>query len=176
MKPVIGLDRDGVINVDLWDYCYKVEDFRLIPESLESIVRLKQAGYSVVIITNQAGISKGLYTEEDVNIVHNHLLNLLKEQGCPSIDGIYYSINKDDQNAKPNIGLFQQCERENPHICFNDGYFVGDKISDIQAAQNIGAKPILVRTGYGLYTEANMPLDGVIVFDRLSDFVDYLLQ
>lgn len=176
MKPVIGLDRDGVINVDLWDYCYRVEDFRPIPGSLEAIARLKQAGYSVVIITNQSGVGQGLYTEDDINLVHDYMLDLLKQEGCPAIDDIFYSINKNDFYSKPNVGLFRQCEKKHLDIQFNRGYFVGDKITDMQAAQNVGAKPILVRTGYGLYTEANMPLDGITVYNRLSDFVDDLLK
>lgn len=178
MKPVIGLDRDGVINVDLWDYCYKLEDFKPIPGSIESIVRLKNAGYSIVIISNQGGIDKGIYTKNDVEFLHYHILELLHQQGCTGIDGFYFSTSNDKNNsfAKPNIGMFLQCEQENPHIKFSNGYFVGDKISDIEAARNIGAEPILVRTGYGTYTEAHTDLSDVSVFDRLSDFADYLLK
>lgn len=182
-KCVIGLDRDGVINRDLGTYCYKVEDFDPIPGSLDAIATMRRKGYKIVVITDQGGIEKGLYTQEDVDTVHLHMLDLLGKAGCTSIDGIYYSASsrKEDMYAKPNTGMFKRCEKEIKDIKFKQGYYVGDKIKDLKAAVNIGAKPVLVRTGYGLETEAELKKwtyrelkRRTLIFDTLEDFVNSL--
>lgn len=157
-KCVIGLDRDGVINRDLGTYCYKVEDFDPIPGSMDAIADLRRKGYKIVIITDQGGIEKGIYTPQEVDTVHEYMFKLLGEAGCQSIDSLYYSASsrKEDPFAKPNVGMFKRCEKEVPDIKFKEGYYVGDKIKDLKAAVNIGARPVLVRTGYGLETEQEL--------------------
>ena len=154
-KCVVGLDRDGVINKDLGTYCYRIKDFEPITGSIKAITKLRKLGHKVVIITNQGGIEKGLFSQDDVDNLHKHMFELLGEAGCQSIDGLYYSASsrKDDPFAKPNTGMFKRCEREVPHVKFSQGYYVGDKISDLKVAMKVGAKPILVRTGYGNETE-----------------------
>jgi len=180
---VVGLDRDGVINVDRGTYTYRTEDFEPISGSLEAIAKLRRMGHKIVIITNQGGIGKGLYTEADVERVHDYMFRLLGEAGCFSIDALYYSTTslRQDIFAKPNTGMFKRCEKENPFIKFKNGYFVGDKISDLKAAFKVGAKPVLVRTGYGEETikELNKFTNQkikkqTIIFDNLSQFVDWL--
>ena len=182
-KCVIGLDRDGVINVDRGTYTYKGTDFEPIDGSLEAIARLRKHGHKIAVITNQGGIEHGLFTEEDVDTLHNYMLKLLGEAGCPSIDAIYYSSSshKTDMYAKPNLGMFKRCQKEHQHIKFNKGYYVGDKLSDLKAAHKIGAKPVLVRTGHGLETEQQLNKftyrdikKKTIVFDDLSSFADWI--
>ena len=182
-KCVVGLDRDGVINKDLGTYCYKIKDFEPIPGSIEAIAKLRRLGHKITIITNQGGIEKGLFTQEDVDNVHKHLFELLGKAGCTSIDGIYYSASsrKNDMYAKPNIGMFKRCDKEIPHVKFAQGFYVGDKITDLKAAMKIGAIPILVRTGYGEETEKLLNRftykaikKRTKVFDTLSDFVKSL--
>lgn len=182
-KCVIGLDRDGVINKDLMDYCWKIEDFEPIPGSIEAVALLRRKGYKIVIITDQGGIEKSLYTPEDVDKLHVHMLDLFGQAGCRSIDAIYYSASgrKEDPYAKPNTGMFKRCENEIKDIKFNQGYYVGDKIKDLKAAMNIGAKPILVRTGYGLETERELNKftyrklkAKALIFDDLQSFVKSL--
>jgi D-glycero-D-manno-heptose 1,7-bisphosphate phosphatase len=182
-KCVIGLDRDGVINIDRGTYTWKEEDFQPIEGSLEAIAKLRKLGHKIAIISNQGGIEKGLFTEEDVDKLHMHMLNLFGEAGCFSIDAMYYSASsrKDDMYAKPNTGMFKRCEKENPHIKFSKGYYVGDKITDLKAAIKIGATPILVRTGYGKETEKTLSRYAyrdikkkVKIFDTLADFASYM--
>lgn len=182
-RPVIGLDRDGVINVDLGTYVTDPDDFKPIDNSLEAIARLRKNNYKIVIITNQGGIEKGLMSQANVDSVHQRMFELLGQAGCPSIDALYYSTSsrKNDMYAKPNIGMFQRCEKENPHIKFKGGYFVGDKISDLKAAIKIGATPVLVRTGYGMETELELKKftysnirKKAIIFDDLKSFVDWI--
>ena len=182
-KCVVGLDRDGVINRDLGTYCYKVEDFDPIPGSLEAIADMRRKGYKITVITDQGGIEKGLYTQQDVDTLHEHMLKLLGEAGCFSIDGIYYSASsrKEDPFAKPNTGMFKKCEADDKEIKFKQGYYVGDKMKDLKAAMNIGARPVLVRTGYGLETEKDLNKwtyrkikQRTIIFDNLAEFVESL--
>ncbi len=182
-KCVIGLDRDGVINRDLGTYCYKVEDFDPIPGSIDAISTLRRKGYKIVIITDQGGIEKGIYSMEDVEKVHEHMFELLGAAGCFSIDALYYSASsrKEDPYAKPNTGMFKRCEAEHKDIKFKEGYYVGDKMKDLKAAMNMGAKPVLVRTGYGLETEKELQKftyrkikARTLVFDNLEQFVESL--
>jgi len=180
---VIGIDRDGVINRDLGTYVTRPSNFEPIPGSLEAIAELRRKGHSIVIITNQGGIEKGIMTPDDVDNIHNHMLDLLGTAGCSSIDAIYYSesSNKKDYYAKPNIGMFKRCQDEFKHIKFNQGFYIGDKLSDLKAAIKIGARPVLVRTGYGLETEQQLNKftykdikRKTYVFDSLADFVEQL--
>jgi D-glycero-D-manno-heptose 1,7-bisphosphate phosphatase len=183
--PVIGLDRDGVINRDLGTYVTKPEDFEPIEGSLEAIAKLRKNNFKIAIITNQGGIEKDIMSQDEVDRVHDHMFKLLGEAGCPSIDALYYSTSsrKNDPYAKPNTGMFKRCEKENPHIRFKGGYFVGDKISDLKAAIKVGATPILVKTGYGLETEKELNKftyknikKRTKIFDTLSSFVDFLIN
>jgi len=182
-KCVIGLDRDGVINVDRGTYTWRVEDFVPIAGSLEAMAKLRNLGHKMVIITNQAGINKGLYTPADVERVHEYMFQLLGEAGCKSIDALFYSESnlRSDIFAKPNIGMFKRCENEVKYIKFKNGYFVGDKISDLKAAFKIGAKPVLVRTGHGeetikeLNKFANQKIKKkTIIFDDLLSFANWI--
>ena len=182
-KCVIGLDRDGVINVDRGTYTWRSSDFEPIEGSLDAVARLRKHGYKIAIITNQGGIELGMFSMNDVDILHQHRLDLFGKAGCPSIDAMYYSASsrKNDMYAKPNTGMFKRCEKEHPHIKFNKGYYVGDKLSDLKAAHKIGATPILVRTGYGLETEQQLNKftyrdikKKTIVFDDLSSFADWI--
>lgn len=182
-RCVIGIDRDGVINRDLGTYVTRPDQFEPIPGSLEAIAELRRRGHSIVIITNQGGIEKGLMTPFDVDNIHNYMLDLLGNAGCTSIDAIYYSesSNKKDYYAKPNVGMFKRCQDEFKHIKFNQGFYVGDKMSDLKAAVKIGARPVLVRTGYGSETENELNKftykdikRKTYVFDSLADFVEQL--
>lgn len=182
----IGLDRDGVINVDQGTYVTDPDQFIPLPGSLEAIASIRANGYNIAIITNQGGIEKGLMSVEDVEKVHNKLLSMLGEAGCQSIDAIYYSASskRNDMYAKPNTGMFKKCERENPQINFSTGYFVGDKISDLKSALKMNTAPVLVRTGYGKTTEDLINSRSsyktlkkkTIVFDDLFHFSKWLLK
>ena len=182
-KVVVGLDRDGVINIDRGEYTYKVKDFVPIEGSLEAVAKIRRLGHKIAIITNQGGIAKGMFSESDVDKVHDYMFELLGEAGCLSIDALYYSASslRNDMYAKPNVGMFKRCEEENSFIKFKKGYFVGDKISDLKAAFKIGATPILVKTGYGLETIkelnkfSNQKIKKkTIIFDNLMSVADWL--
>jgi D-glycero-D-manno-heptose 1,7-bisphosphate phosphatase len=180
-KITIGLDRDGTINEDR-GYIGHPDAFVPIDKSLEAVAQIRAKGYNIVVLTNQAGISKGLMTPDDVDQVNQRMLEMLGEAGCPSIDGIYYSTTsmKQDIYAKPNVGMFQRAEKETG-VRFKGGAFVGDKMSDLKAAMKMGATPVLVRTGHGIETEQDLNKYAyreikkkVAIFDNLWAFASAL--
>lgn len=182
-KCVIGLDRDGVLNEYRDNYCFEVDDFKPIPGSLEAMADARRKGYKLVIITEQGGIEKGLFTPDDVDRVNTHMFELLGQAGCMEIDMLYYSASsrKDDIYAPPNTGMFKRCETENKHIKFNKGYFVGHTIKALKAGFKMGAIPVLVRTGKGSITEkdlnrwANRELKAkTLIVDDLAEFIKQL--
>jgi D-glycero-D-manno-heptose 1,7-bisphosphate phosphatase len=176
---VIGLDRDGTINKDLGTYVTKPADFIPIDGSLEAIALLRKKGHKIAIITNQGGILKGIMSTQEVDAIHEYMFRLLGEAGCPSVDALYYSESSDKKDifAKPNTGMFKRCEKEFPYIKFKSGFYVGDKLSDLKAAAKVGARPVLVRTGYGLETEQQLKkftykklAKQTYIFDNLLEF------
>ena len=178
---VIGLDRDGTLNRLQEHYVTNANEWIPIPGSLEAVAKLRHNGYSIVILSNQGGIEKGIMTIDDVDAVHEKMFSLLGQAGCASIDALYYSASdkKNNMFAKPNLGMFKRCERENPHIKFKGGYFVGDRICDLKAAFKVGATPVLVRTGHGLTTEKQITKtfkkfhqSQILIFNNLQDFAD----
>jgi D-glycero-D-manno-heptose 1,7-bisphosphate phosphatase len=180
-KITIGLDRDGTINQDA-GYIRDPNKFVPIPQSLEAVAMLRAKGYNIVILTNQSGIMKGVLTPADVENVNARMLELLGKAGCSSIDGIYYSTTnlKEDIYAKPNTGMFKRAETE-LGVKFKGGAFVGDKISDLKAAEKAGAIPVLVKTGYGeetlkeLERYAHRELKRkTMIFDNLWAFAESL--
>ena len=178
----VGLDRDGTINEDLGTYVTHPFQFKPIVNSLEAVALLRRKGYNIVVITNQAGVGKGLMTTNEVATVHDYMLNLLGQAGCGSIDGIYYSHTnlKEDVFAKPNVGMFKKAEVE-CNLKFEGGFYVGDKISDLKAAEKMRATPILVRTGHGEETEKKLKRftykdlkKKTMIFDNLWEFASSL--
>ena len=139
-KIFIGLDHDGVINTDPQDIIAHIpRDFEPIPGSLESIANLRHQGYGIVIITNQGGIAKGQMSIEDVESVNNYMLDLLGKAGCTDIDGIYFSetSEKNDPYAKPNAGMFKIAQKEIAGLRWSNGFYVGDKMSDLKVLMKV---------------------------------------
>jgi D-glycero-D-manno-heptose 1,7-bisphosphate phosphatase len=178
----IGLGRDGVINQPLDRPISHPKYFIPIANSIEAISLIRNKGYNVVILSNQPGISQHLISTEQVDAVHQYMLELLGKAGCRSIDGIYYSTTnlKQDIYAKPNNGMFKRAEKE-LRLKFKSGAYVGDKISDLKVADKIGAIPVLVKTGDGnetikkLNTFANRELKKKTqIFENLWEFANSL--
>jgi len=177
-KPVIGISRDGIINYPKSTHVTRPDEFEIIPGAAEAIALIRQKGHRIVILSNQYGISEGQLTQAEVDVVNQRMLEIFGESGCPSIDAMYYSTSnmKGDIYALPNIGMFQRAEKEH-NLKFKDGWFVGDKISDIKAAENIKAIPVLIKTGdwentlQKLESFANRELrKRTQIFESLMDF------
>jgi D-glycero-D-manno-heptose 1,7-bisphosphate phosphatase len=175
MKLII-LDRDGVINRDSEDYIKTSEEWIPLPGSLEAIARLNHAGYRVVVATNQSGLGRRLLDMEALNRIHEKMHRLVYEAGG-SIDAIFFCPDTDDANyyRKPNPGMLEDIGQR-LKMKLEDVPVVGDSLRDLKAAQAVGAKPILVRTGKGERTLSENPdLQGIWVFDDLAAMVDFIL-
>lgn len=175
---LIILDRDGVINEDSDDYIKSPIEWRPISGSLESIAKLNQHGYTVVIVTNQSGIGRKLFTIETLNNIHIKMNTHLAQFGGV-IDAIFFCphIPKDNCSCrKPKPGLYNDVA-ERLRVSLSKVFCVGDKLTDIQAAQSAGAKPVLVKTGKGQsqIDEGLIPA-GIPTYNDLASFVDELVQ
>ena len=138
MMKVAFLDRDGVINRDE-GYTHKIEQFEFIEGTIESLKRLLNASYSIIIITNQSGIGRGLYAESEYEQLTHWYKQELKNKGIQITD-IFHCPHHPDDNCecrKPLPGLFQQAAKLYD-IDFSSSIMIGDKISDIQAADAAG--------------------------------------
>lgn len=176
MKLII-LDRDGVINEDSTEFIKSPNEWKSIPGSLPAIARLCQHGYRIVVVSNQSGLARKKLDIISLNEIHRKLLDHLSQYGG-TIDAFFFCPHEPKKNCecrKPRTGLFKEIA-ERLRISLDDVPVVGDKLSDIEAAQAINAKPILVRTGYGKETIASKKVpDDVPVFDNLAAVVDYLI-
>jgi D-glycero-D-manno-heptose 1,7-bisphosphate phosphatase len=144
LKPCVFLDRDGVLNEERGEYTFRLEDFRIKPGVKESLLSLKKAGYLLVVITNQAGIAKGIYTENDVMACHNYLQ---KEIGY-LIDDIYISPHHPTATTesllrKPDSLMIEKAIAKHK-IDPSQSWLIGDTERDIQAAHKAGVKGILI--------------------------------
>lgn len=175
---IILLDRDGIINEDSLSYIKSIDEFFFLPGSIHAIAQLTQAGYRIGIATNQSGIARGFYDERTLQAIHEHMLTYVRAAGG-DIEVIQYCPHHPDQACwcrKPNPGMLQSIASYFGCDLF-DVPFVGDKISDIQAAEAAGAKPILI-------TQLDSDIDmirqqdyqHVPRFDSLSQFVDDRLK
>ncbi len=177
MKLII-LDRDGVINQDSDNFIKTVDEFIPLPGSVEAIARLNQAGYRVAIATNQSGIARGYYDIDTLNAMHNKLRSELASHGG-SIDMIAFCPHGPNDNCncrKPKPGMYNAIAQRFD-ISLQDVPVIGDSLRDLQAAQEVGACPILVKTGKGERTIAKGEgLEGIPVYDDLSAAVSALLE
>ncbi len=178
MARMVILDRDGVINQDSDDYIKSPDEWVPIPGSLEAISRLKKAGYLVTVASNQSGISRGLFSMEDLQEIHRKMEQQLAMRGT-SVDGIFYCPHGPSDNCicrKPKPGLLLQIAKAFD-IKLSETEFVGDNIGDIKAADMANARPILVRTGKGEHVMQHHPeaID-VPIYDDLAHFVRELLK
>ena len=175
---LIILDRDGVINEDSDDYIKSPEEYIPIPGSLEAIARLNQAGYTVVVASNQSGIGRGYFDVNTLNAMHDKLKRLLAEvQG--HVDGIFYCPHTPEDHCdcrKPAPGLYHQISQQF-HVDLTGVPVIGDSLRDIESARAVGAQPVLVRTGKGMRSlAAGKGLDGVPVYDDLASAVDAIVN
>jgi D-glycero-D-manno-heptose 1,7-bisphosphate phosphatase len=170
------VDRDGVINEDSDEYVKSVAEWRPIAGSLEALAALTRGGYRVVVVTNQSGVGRGLFDEATLATIHRHMLAAVQRAGG-KLAGVYYCPHAPDAHCdcrKPRPGLFKKVERE-LGLSVRGAPYIGDKLSDVEAAEAAGARPILVRTGRGVAAEPAAAARGVAVFDDLAAAAHSLL-
>jgi len=182
MKLVI-LDRDGVINHESPDFIKHPDEWKPLKGSLDAIARLSQANYDVVIITNQSGIGRGLFSADTLGQIHVRMIDYVQQHGG-KIQSILFCPHHPDDDChcrKPLSGMYDELASR-LNVNYHGVFSVGDSIRDLQAAKNAGARPVLVKTGNGkkslkeINTRGDIDLDGTMVFDNLADFTDALLK
>lgn len=176
MRLVI-LDRDGVINEDSDDFIKSPDEWIPIPGSLEAIARLTRARYRVVVASNQSGLGRGLFDISMLGRIHERMHRRISEAGG-RVEAIFFCPHTPDDGCacrKPKPGLLYDIASR-MYVDLENVPAVGDSLRDIQAAQAVGARPILVRTGKGRRTVvAGTGLAGIPVYDDLSAVVEALL-
>ncbi|MFT6293963.1 MAG: D-glycero-D-manno-heptose 1,7-bisphosphate phosphatase [Glaciecola sp.] len=172
MKIVI-LDRDGVINQDSIDYIKTPAEWIPIDGSIQAIADLCAAGFKVVIATNQSGLARNLFSIDDLNCIHQKLIEFV-ERANGKIHGIFYCPHLPNEHCncrKPKTGLLDQIEKVF-QCSLQSSPFVGDSLKDIQAALSHGCKAMLVRTGNGEKSLIELQNSEVVDFEAFSDLAE----
>lgn len=156
LQPAIFLDRDGVIIDDV-NYLATPDQVRFIPGSIEAIASLNRAGWPVIVVTNQAGVARGYFPQQAVVRVHRHIADQLAEMSA-RIDAFYYCPHHPEGEVeayrlacrcrKPRPGMLRRAANEHG-LDLDRSWLIGDRVSDLEAGAAVGARTILVRTGYG---------------------------
>lgn len=174
-KSAVFLDRDGTINVDK-GYVHRIEDFAFIPGAPEAIRLLGEAGFLVIVVTNQSGVGRGYYSLEAVHALHRHMDAELKKFGA-SVDAYYIcphlpqSAHGPDERAcncrKPLPGMLLQAA-DRFSLCMPSSWMIGDKLTDVEAGLQAGCRSILIATGYGCDESAGLPVGVPYCSDLLA--------
>lgn len=180
MKKTIFLDRDGTINVEK-NYLHKIEDFEFENRAIEALKILSDLGYQLIVVTNQSGIARGYYGEEDLEKLNNYMMEELKKNGV-EITACYFCPH----HLEKGVGKYRvecECRKPNPgmllkgineyQVDIKNSYMVGDRQSDLEAGIRAGVKPILVKTGYGKNQIPNLD-ERVQTFENLYEFATKL--
>lgn len=177
MKKIIILDRDGIINFDSLEYIKSPDEWHAIPGSLEAIAQLNRAGFHVVVATNQSGIGRGYYDVAMLDLIHEKMFAELAAVGG-HIDEVFFCPHLPSDNCecrKPKPGLLFQIQKKYA-VDLKNVFFLGDKLSDIQAARAAGCKPLLLLSILEkASTEVHPELQNVPRFQHLSDAVEYVI-
>ncbi len=176
----VFLDRDGVINED-FGYVHKIEDFHIYDEVFPALKKLQDAGFKLIVITNQSGIGMGYYTEEDFKKVNKYMLKMLKERGI-NIDKVYYCPHH-PEGTVPEYRIKCNCRKPGTEMIkrgvkdFNidttKSFLIGDKETDIEAGLKMGLKTALVKTGQGInyYKDTKAHYVAENILDAVENFI-----
>jgi D-glycero-D-manno-heptose 1,7-bisphosphate phosphatase len=178
-KAAVFLDRDGTIIEDK-DYLHRPEEVVIFPGAVSALRRLQDAGFDLVLVTNQSGVGRGYFTIEDVQDVHRHLCGELARDGV-ELRRIYIAPEHPDapsRGRKPSPQFLFDA-RDELGVDLARSYMVGDKLIDLEAGWNAGVrKSLLVRTGYGARVErtAGAALERAVVVDGMPAAADWILR
>lgn len=178
----VFMDRDGTINVEV-QYLCNVEEFQLIPGVPLALKRLKEAGFLLVVVTNQSGVGRGLYDEAALEAVHERMHEDLSSFGA-AIDACYFCPHHPEHGIgdyqqecacrKPLPGMLHQAAQD-LDIDLSSSFMIGDKLGDIEAGLNAGCTSLMVLTGYGADHAARRP-EGVNTYPDLLAAAEAILS
>lgn len=176
-RAAVFLDRDGTVIRER-EYLADPEGVSLIPGAVEGMHLLVEAGFVLVVITNQSGIARGLYGLEDYRAVADRLDVELAREGL-RLDGTYFCPHHPEFSGpcpcrKPDLGMYLQAARE-LGLDLPNSFFIGDRQKDVEPGRVLGGQGILVRTGYGVEEEAGVG-EGTAVFDSLLDAARWIVR
>ena len=176
-NKAIFLDRDGVINIEV-GYLSNPNDFKIIEGTIEALKILNKKGFLLIVVTNQAGIARGYYTEDDLKDVHHKMRYVLKQHEVTLTDIFYCPHHPEFTGScncrKPNPGMILEA-KEKYNIDLDNSYMVGDTLNDIQTGIAAKCKTILVLTGYG--TEEQKKIGSIkpdMIFKNLYEFAKHI--
>jgi D-glycero-D-manno-heptose 1,7-bisphosphate phosphatase len=180
LRPAVFLDRDGTIAEEV-GYLNHACRFRMFPWVAGALQRLNEAGYPVVVVSNQSGVGRGYFPESLVHEVNQLMTQQLSKLGA-KIDAIYYCPHTSVENCscrKPRTGMLERAAREHA-LDLQRSFVVGDRHGDIELAHNVQARGILVRTGYGegelAWHAAKWPTQPDFVAQDLAEAADWILR
>jgi D-glycero-D-manno-heptose 1,7-bisphosphate phosphatase len=170
---VIFLDRDGVLITDK-GYLHKIEDMEILPETISGLVKLRDRGWKFIVITNQSGIGRKMFSEADMNSVHEHISSLLSGYNL-TIEKFYFCPHLPEDNCncrKPRTGLLETAADEFD-VALAKSWFIGDKLSDIEAGRRANTKTILMESSDtpSKFTSLTQP-DTIV--KNLDDAAEYI--
>jgi len=180
MKKTVFLDRDGTINVDV-HYLHKIEDFSFEKGVETTLKKLYDRGYDLIVLTNQSGIARGYFKEDDVIKLHEYIQEKAVEAGfsfkkfyyCPHHEkGSVEEYSKKCNCRKPETGMADRAASDFD-IDFKASYMIGDKEADINLGKNCGMKSILVGTGYGSKTKTECN-NYDFYAEKIEDILDFI--
>ena len=181
---LVILDRDGVINHDSDDYIKSPDEWQPLPGSLEAIARLCRADYTVVVATNQAGVGRGLFSQEMLIRIHRKMASSIRDKGG-RLDSVFFCPHSPAEQCgcrKPKPGMLLEIS-DRLGIGLSGVPVVGDSLRDLEAAEAAGAMPVLVKTGRGRLTqeklskgELSRTLGQTPVYADLAAFTDAVLD
>jgi D-glycero-D-manno-heptose 1,7-bisphosphate phosphatase len=180
LRPAVFLDRDGTIAEEV-GYLDDISRFRMFPFAAQAIRRLNKAKLPVIVITNQSGVARGYFPESLVSAVHELMTEQLAKEGA-HVDALYYCPHKEEDECvcrKPKPGMLKSAAREHG-LDLRRSFVVGDRYGDIELAHGVGARAILVRTGYGKSeTErrsAGFRMGPDCIAENLAEAADWILR
>ena len=181
---LVILDRDGVINHDSDDYIKSPDEWQPLPGSLEAIARLCRADYTVVVATNQAGVGRGLFSQEMLIRIHRKMASSIRDKGG-RLDSVFFCPHSPAEQCgcrKPKPGMLLEIS-DRLGIGLSGVPVVGDSLRDLEAAEAAGAMPVLVKTGWGRLTQEKLSkgelshtLGQTPVYADLAAFTDAVLD
>ena len=178
VKRAIFLDRDGTINVEK-NYLIDPAELVLLPGVGAALRRGREAGYLLVVVTNQSGVARGYFTTSAVDALHDHLQQELRPYGV-QIDAFYHCPHHPEHGGgrcrcrKGAPGMLLQAAQEH-QIDLSASWMIGDKPSDVEAGINAGCRSILVRTGYGEQAGPGLP-PATLIADSLTEAIELILS